>query len=88
MVIYTKQGIKADIITTSLDYVGEDGIVKNVPYKEVVINSAEDLEDLTDYPCGSIAYTADLSNIFQMDTDGTWVAIISSSDTWGDYYVY
>lgn len=68
--------IVIDTVQCDSDYVDTDGNVHiHVKRVEVLVNSESDLDNLTGYLPGSIAYTAGLSNVWQLDTSGNWVAI-------------
>lgn len=45
-------------------------------YKEYILDNAEDITDITDECApGSLAYTADLSDVWQLSPSGTWVSL-------------
>ena len=52
------------------------GVQENADKAEVMIQSADDLEDLPEQLApGSVAYKADMSLIYMKDVDGTWTQI-------------
>ena len=57
---------------------GNNNIAKDADPMTFMVGSADDLASGPEYdvPVGSIAYTADLANIWQMNQSGNWVAVI------------
>lgn len=75
MIYQTEYGM-VDVHTKVIDYVDEDGdVFVDMPVKEILITSVDDLENLTEYPIGSIAYTPALTSIYILDSTKTWVEL-------------
>lgn len=55
------------------DVVTADGVRKNIPIECVMVRTSSDLANLPEYPAGTVAYTPGFSNIWQLNTAGTWV---------------
>lgn len=56
----------------------EDGqIIQVVPKSSIMVASKDDLDNITaaDMPPTSIAYTAGMKNMWQLDASGTWQVI-------------
>ncbi len=58
------------------DYLYDGVVYKNAPTKAVMIDSEDDLEDLTGYDPCTVAYTAGFKAMWQLSADGTWVSMI------------
>lgn len=72
----TPTDIVVDTVDSVTDYV-KDGILhKNAVAGTVMVESSADLDNLTEYETGSIAYTAGYSDIWQKDADGTWQSML------------
>lgn len=67
----------ADIVQQmdNIDYVDDGEIVKNVPIKSVMVESSDDLTDLTGYSPGTIAFTTGFESVWQKSAAGTWTEI-------------
>ena len=75
MIYQTGLGM-VDAVGKTIDYIDSDAAIQtNIPTREILITSSDDLENLTDYPVGSIAYTAGLTAIYVYSANGNWVAI-------------
>lgn len=73
---YNHFGI-VDSFTEVNDYIDSNGdIVKGAPCKTIIVTEADDLSNLTGYAVGSIAYTAGFGNIWQLNNNDEWVAIV------------
>jgi len=61
----------------TFSYVKDGDIYKHVLPFSIMIESENDLEDLSsdDYPPGSIAFTAGYVNMWQLSAAGTWTVI-------------
>ena len=58
------------------DVVTENGLVENVMAPSVLVTSGDDLEELPDYPAGTMAYTAGFKALWQLDASGEWVSML------------
>ena len=65
-----------DVINGVTDYVKGGELFKDSVVGSVMVESESDLENLTQYEAGSIAYTAGYGNVWQKDADGEWQSII------------
>lgn len=75
MIYQTDYGM-VDVVTRVIDYINSDGdIVNDSPTKEIQITDESDLAGLTDYPVGSIAYTANLQLVYILDANSEWVQL-------------
>ena len=54
------------------DYIKSGTLYKGSPILLVMVPAESDLSDLTDYPPGTIAYTAGFASMWQLAADGTW----------------
>lgn len=66
--------------SSNIDYV-KDGkiykdIYKNESSQSILISSEEDLNLLTSYSPGTIAFTAGFSSMWQKNVDGNWETIL------------
>ena len=66
--------------SSNIDYV-KDGkiykdIYKNRSSQSILISSEEDLNLLTSYSPGTIAFTAGFSSMWQKNVDGNWETIL------------
>ena len=66
--------------SNNIDYVKDGKIYKNI-YKNdssqsILISSEEDLNLLTSYSPGTIAFTAGFSSMWQKNVDGNWEIIL------------
>ncbi len=52
----------------------------NVPTKNIMVTDESDLVNLSEYPAGSIAYTAGFGAMWQKAADGEWVNMIGGGD--------
>ncbi len=59
-----------------IDYVKDGSVVKDVPTKPVMVEEEGDLDNLTGYEAGTIAFTAGFANMWQLGADGDWVSIV------------
>lgn len=59
------------------DYVQDGKVYKKMPTSIVLVSSSSDLDLLTDYTPGSMAYTADLSSVWILGVDGVWTEVES-----------
>lgn len=57
------------------DYILNGEIVENVPVICVMISAETDLELLSDYRPGTVAYTAGFANAWQKSAAGEWVSM-------------
>lgn len=57
------------------DYVADGNIYKNAMASAILVGSESDLDLLTNYEPGSIAYTAGFDSMWQLGVDGEWVEI-------------
>lgn len=66
-----------DVVNTrgNLDYVKDGEVFTNNPSQSVMVNTADDLDLLTNYNPGTIAYTAGFASMWQKSLDGTWVEV-------------
>lgn len=66
--------IIADVVQDSgnTDYVVDGEVYENAPIKIILISSESELELLSKYEPGSIAYTAGFTSMWQKAPDGTW----------------
>ena len=64
----------ADVVQDSgnTDYVINGEIYENSPVKIILISDESELELLTNYEPGAIAYTAGFTSMWQKAPDGTW----------------
>lgn len=64
----------ADVVQESgnTDYVVNGEIYENSPIKIILISDESELELLTNYEPGAIAYTAGFASMWQKAPDGTW----------------
>lgn len=60
----------------TITYVKDGEIYQNASCEAILIESSEDLELLTSYDPGSIAFTAGYEHMWQKGADGTWAQII------------
>lgn len=58
------------------DFMMHGRIYENAPVKPVMISSEDDLNTLTNYGPGTIAYLAGFTGIWQKGLDGSWEAIV------------
>lgn len=58
------------------DVVTANGLVENVMAPSVLVQSQSDLGELTDYPVGTIAYTAGFKAMWQLNALGVWVSML------------
>ena len=67
-----------DVISTMqpIDYVKDGAVYQNSCPIAIMVGSEDDLDILTDYTPGSLAFTADLKNLWQLDASGTWQAVL------------
>ena len=67
--------------SSNIDYVKNGKIYKNIYKNEsssqsILISSEEDLNLLTSYSPGTIAFTAGFSSMWQKNVDGNWETIL------------
>lgn len=66
--------------SNNIDYVKDSKIYKNIYKNEssqsILISSEEDLNLLTSYSPGTIAFTAGFSSMWQKNVDGNWETIL------------
>lgn len=66
--------------SSNIDYVKDGKIYKNIYKNEssqsILISSEEDLNLLTSYSPGTIAFTAGFSSMWQKNVDGNWETIL------------
>ena len=69
--------VQMDIVTSAgaSDYVKDGEIKMNVSGLAVMVESSDDLANLTNYPPTTIAYTAGFGSMWQLDADGEWQSI-------------
>lgn len=65
-----------DVIDGVTDYVKDGELFKDSVMGSVMVESENDLTNLTQYETGSIAYTAGYGSVWQKDASGTWQAIL------------
>lgn len=66
-----------DAIQFDSDYVDGDGNIHvHVKTTDILITSKADLDNLTGYNPGSVAYTAGFGNMYQLDANSEWQTII------------
>lgn len=63
-----------------MDYVKDGVLHVNSEARAVCVTSENDLDELTGYSPGSIAFTAGYKKIWQLGADGTWVDLLESED--------
>lgn len=62
-----------DAVQQDLDYIDSDGnIIVHVKRNFVMVRDENDLELLSNYGAGTVAFTADSSSTWVKDADGTW----------------
>ena len=62
-----------DAVQNDLDYVDSDGnIVVHAKRNFVLVRDENDLELLSNYGVGTVAFTADSSSTWVKDANGTW----------------
>ena len=62
-----------DAVQMDLDYVDSDGdIVVHAKRNFVMVRDENDLDLLSNYGVGTVAFTADSSSIWVKDANGTW----------------
>lgn len=55
----------------------DDGVItQTAPKTSIMVGSKSDLAGLTDMAPTTVAYTAGFGNMWQLDADGVWQAII------------
>lgn len=65
-----------DAVQQDFDYIDADGnIVIHAKRNYVMVRDENDLDLLTNYSIGSVAFTADSSNTWVKDADGTWQSV-------------
>lgn len=85
MIYYTAEKERSndkvvDAVQQDFDYVDSDGnIVVHAKRNFVMVRDENDLDLLTNYGVGSVAYTADSSNTWVKDADGQWNSLGSGS---------
>ena len=57
-------------------YVKDGVIYQNAPNDSVLVSSSSDLELLTSYEPGTLAFTAGYVHMWQKGVDGTWTQIV------------
>lgn len=69
-----------DAVQSDLDYVDSDGnIIVHAKRNFVMVRNENDLELLSNYGVGTVAFTADSSSAWVKDADGTWKSQGSSN---------
>lgn len=64
-----------DAVQNDLDYVDSDGnIVVHAKRNFIMVRSESDLQILTNYGVGSVAFTANGSSVWVKDASGDWVS--------------
>ncbi len=58
------------------DYVQNGVIYTGAKAESVMVTSQSDLEQLSGYAPGTIAYTAGFTDMWQLAADGTWVSCV------------
>lgn len=69
-----------DVIDTLVDYVADGELHKNSLVKNVMVESESDLDELSSYGVGTIAYTAGLKDVWQKDADGEWQSMTEEEE--------
>lgn len=70
-----------DAVQMDLDYIDSDGnIIVHAKRNFVMVRDENDLELLSNYGVGTVAFTADSSNTWVKDADGTWQSQGSDSN--------
>lgn len=70
-----------DAVQADLDYVDSDGnIVVHAKRNFVLVRDENDLELLSNYGVGTVAFTADSSSIWVKDSNGAWKSQGGSSN--------
>lgn len=73
MIYQTNMGM-VDVTTEVLDYIDSDGdTIMDSPIKTIMVTDVSDLESLTEYNAGTIAFTAGFGYMWQLDSDGDWI---------------
>lgn len=74
----TNDKVYVDVIQDdgSVDFVKDGKLFKNYPGKSVMVADSSDLDYLTSYTPGTIAYTAGYAHIWQKSTTNEWVSIV------------
>ena len=71
-----------DVVQNDLDYVDSDGnIVVHAKRNFIMVRDENDLDLLTSYGVGSIAFTADGSSTWMKDASGEWQSEGGSGNT-------
>ena len=66
-----------DTVQPDTDYIDSNGnVYVHVKHAEVMVTSESDLTNLSGYAPSTIAYTAGLNKVWQLDASGNWVSII------------
>ena len=74
-----------DVVQHDNAYIDSDGDLHiHTAITGIMVTSADDLEELTDFNPASIAYTAGFTNVWQLGADGEWVAIIEEESSQDD----
>ena len=82
MIYYSAEKVREndkviDALQFDSDYVDGDGNIHvHVKTTDILVTSKADLDNLTGYKPGSVAYTAGFGNMWQLDANGEWQAII------------
>ena len=78
MIYYTAEKERSndkviDAVQQDFDYVDSDGnIIVHAKRNFVMVRDENDLDLLTNYGVGSVAFTADASGVWVKDAEGTW----------------
>ena len=59
----------------NIDYVKNNTIYKNNPCKAVLISNEQDLTKLSEYPPGTMAYTAGFRSLWQLSISREWISV-------------
>lgn len=72
----TPTNVVVDAVDGVTDYVKDGKLYKDSIVGSVMVESENDLDNLTQYEAGSIAYTAGYGSVWQKDAAGEWQTII------------
>ena len=67
--------VSRTLSNSEVDFVKDGKLYKGNVADSVMIESSDDLTNLTDLCPGSIAYTAGFQSMWQLSASGTWVSI-------------
>lgn len=89
MIYYSAEKVRQDdkvidALQFDSDYVDGDGNIHvHVKTTDILVTSKADLDNLTGYKPGSVAYTAGFGNMWQLDASGEWQTIIEETEETG-----